>query len=90
MTVQGIYVGIAEPQLIRMRDDTLTQLSEARQGKRRNSLSAGGKSFTKDLMSVSALQNELLEIRHALQKANPDVHGKAVRRMHADFSRNLL
>lgn len=90
MTVQGIYVGLEEPQLVRMRDDVLTQLSLARQGKRFNALSGGGKSFGKQLMTVGELNCELLEIRHALQKANPDVHGRRVRRLHADFSRNVL
>jgi hypothetical protein len=90
MTAQGVYYGLQEPQLIRMRDDALTQLSLARQGKRLNALSGGGKSFGKDLMTVDALKLELIEIRAALQKANPDVHGRRVRRLHADFSRNIL
>lgn len=90
MTVQGIYVGLEEPQLVRMRDDALTQLSLARQGKRFNALAGGGKSFGKDLMTVDQLSRELLEIRHALQKLNPAVYGKRVRRLHADFSRNPL
>lgn len=90
MTVQGIYVGLEEPQLVRMRDAVLTQLSLARQGKRFNVLAGGGKSFGKQLMTVEELSRELLEIRHALQKANPDLYGKRVRRLHADFSRNPL
>jgi len=90
MTVQGIYVGIKEPQLVGMRADVLAQLTLARQGKRLNALSGGGKSFGKQLMSVDELNRELLEIRHALKKANPTVHGRMVRRLHADFSRNLL
>ena len=73
-----------------MRDDVLTQLSAARQGKRLNTLSGGGKSFGKDLMSVDALKLELIEIREALQKTNPTLYGKRVRRLHADFSRNSL
>ena len=89
MVATGIYRTLDEASLVRMRDDVLTQLSAARSG-RFNSVSGGGKSFGKQLMSVDELKTELAEISFALQAKNPDVYGRAVKRLHADFSRNAL
>jgi hypothetical protein len=90
MTALGIYRTLDEPTLLRMQADVLNSLAAAREGRRISSLSGGGKSFGKELMTVDHLRRELVEIRDALQTVNPTQYGRRVRRLHADFSRNTL
>ena len=85
-TITGIYYGLDEARLLGMRDDVLAQIALARAGKRFASVGGGGKSFTKDNMSLPELRQDIAEITAALRRANPAVYGKRVRRMHADFS----
>lgn len=89
MVATGIYRSLDEAALVRMRDDVLTQLSAARSG-RFNAVSGGGKSFGKQLLTLDELKSELAEITLALQAKNPDVYGRPVKRLHADFSRNVF
>jgi len=86
--VSGTYIGLDEAALLTMRTQVLAELANARQGKRFNSVSGGGKAFQKDNMNFDDLRTDLAEINYALQLLDPSTYGKAVTRLVPDFSRN--
>jgi hypothetical protein len=85
-SITGIYYGLTEPVLLKMRTDALAQLALARQGKRFASVSGGGKSFAKQNMTMAELTIDIQEINGALRKLNPDAYGRRVRSIYPDFS----
>lgn len=85
-SITGIYYGLTEPVLLKMRTDALAQLDLARQGKRFASVSGGGKAFAKQNMTMAELTLDLLEINAALRRANPAIYGRRVRSILPDFS----
>lgn len=83
----GIYFSLDEVTLLQMRADTLLALKAARTGQRFETLSAGGKSFSKAHLSLGELQTELAEITAALKHVNPcEYGGKSVSRLTVAFS----
>lgn len=82
----GIYFTLDEVTLLQMRADTLLAMQAARTGKRFESLSAGGKSFSKAHLSLDQLHVELGEITAALQHKNPCAYGRRVNRLTVSFS----
>lgn len=86
--VTGVYFGLDEAALVKMRDDVLAQLALARSGKRFASVSGGGKAFSKDNMSIGELRSDLGEINAALQRLDPKKYGRRVTKIVADFSRS--
>ncbi|EIP96867.1 hypothetical protein OpiT1DRAFT_01293 [Opitutaceae bacterium TAV1] len=88
--VTGIYYGLDEATLLQMRSDVLAQLDAARKGKRFQSVSGGGKAFSKDNMTMAELRDDLAEISAALQRLNPQVYGRRSKMIVADFSRSRI
>jgi hypothetical protein len=83
--ITGVYYGICERTLLKMRADVLAQLEQARKGKRFASVSGGGKAFTKDNMSLGELKADLAEINAALQRLKPEKYGVRKTRIVPDF-----
>lgn len=86
MMASGIYYSLDEVTLLQMRADTLLAIQAARMGKRFESLSAGGKSFSKAHLSIDQLHLELAEITDALKHVNPCAYGRRVSRLTVSFS----
>lgn len=85
--IKGVYYGLSESELLTMRTNVLAQITKAQTGKRFASLSGAGKSFSKDNLKLDELQQELAEIRAALQRLDPATYGRRVRRLHVAFNR---
>ena len=85
-SVTGIYFGLEESVLLEMRTTVLATLQAAREGKRFQSVSGGGKAFSKENMSIEELRNDLAEISAALKRIDPVTYGKRVTRFVVSFS----
>ena len=81
----GIYTSLEETALLAMRDDVVAQIRAAQQGKRFVSVGGAGKAFTKDVLPLPKLKEELAEINYALSQKNPDAYGKRSKMLRINF-----
>jgi hypothetical protein len=80
------YLSLSEPELLDQRNDLLAELKRLRTGVQLASDSVGGKSFSRNRMSVTALREELQLTVTALSAKNPTLYGKLVTETYSDFS----
>lgn len=85
--IQGIYTDRSEEWLLTRRDWIQGQIDAAMQGKRFQSVAAGGNSSAKLHLTLNELKTEMLEVQYALRRLNPAKYGgRKVKRFYADFS----
>jgi hypothetical protein len=87
MVIRGHYVGLPVEDLETARTQLLEALQSARQGNRFSEVDMGGRMGKKSLLTYNEIVHELQEVLYALKKLQPDIYGKAIKRLVPNFNK---
>lgn len=87
MVIRGHYVGLPVQDLETARTQLLEALQSARKGNRFSEVDMGGRMGKKSLLSYNEIVHELQEVLYALKKLQPDIYGKAIKRLVPNFNK---
>lgn len=85
-TVRGIYFGLTEAELLRIREQILSRLEAIRTGADFTSGGGVGGSWTKNHTDREDLVADMAEVTAALKRINPNAYGRRVKKLLANFT----